>query len=565
MEKLVRILLTLLLLTTPSHMLNARDAGSHREWRYARNLMWYTHANIKKHQGKGARARELYNKVIQNGGSVFAYDGLLRLHEQTGNHHAIAALSQPLSTHFEDSPDILLLFAQATRKVGRIDEGNERIVELSKKFADHQDIVLSAIEAHLYMEKPDDALAAIDSLLDATSRTANRPLLLFLKAQIHAQAQDYEKALTALDDALERNPRFVRASLMRALVLDQQKKISRLKRSDAVSIDVAPKAEKALSRHLLDMAHEKLLAQYICPVDSSLQQRDAHAVLRLLEAGRMREASQRLDTALKKQPGDTKLRLLKLQALLADKKENKAIETIASWLTQEPYAEIWYKALQLIVRAGASHTRATKVLEQLARKQPENILVPIYLANLFLSTDQQKRAVLPLNDALALCTDRALEEKIIFQLSRLHYEQEAIDKLNTLIPRAEKDTIHFAPLANLVAYYHATETHDLKKAERYVETALNNSPTNDHYRDTKAVLLSAQGDHEAARDILEEISNTHPWDATMQIHLAMVHRALNSPEESELSARKASGNAITPWEHTQANKLLQKSGANEKK
>ena len=540
---------------SPEHKAVSQDG--HREWRYARNLLKYNRANMKRIQGNLTKARELYMDVIQNGGSIYSYEGLLKLYEQTHDYHAIAGLALPLEKHFSESPDVMHIFAQALRKIGRTDEGNKRLVELARKFNTHQEIVLSSVEAFMQMREPENAASAIATLINESGKSANRPMLLFLQAQIYAHMRNYTKALEALEEALEKNPRFTRASLMRVLVLEQQKKLLVEQAGEEPElIEPSPRIERELSRHLLDLAHDKLLALFMCPVDEELTRKQSNLVMRLLETNQTEQALSHINTALKKDSRDPKLRLLKIQVLLGANNDEEAINTLEEWIRHDQHTEMWYRALHLAVRAGAPQDLAIRALERIQKEHPGNLLANIYLANFFLSEGSHAQAAKVLNQARQCHPDHTLEQKILYQLCRLHHDENAPHKLTPLISRAETINVSFAPLANFLAYYHATHTGKLKRAEQLIAAARKNDEINEHYRDTQAVILYHRKKYRDAEQLLQNITEAVPDDATMLIHLAQVHKKRNKTEEFGLAARKALEHASTPWEKATAQSLV---------
>ena len=78
---------------------------------------------------------------------------------------------------------MLLIFASSLSHAGQKEEAKTQLLELAQRFPAHQDIVLNAVNIYMQKKELPKAIAAIDKLINSSTRRSNIHAFHFLKDQ----------------------------------------------------------------------------------------------------------------------------------------------------------------------------------------------------------------------------------------------------------------------------------------------------------------------------------------------------------------------------------------------
>jgi len=536
------------------------------QWGFADNVANYMKAHAEESRGEYNQAKQTIRSIIDSGGSVYAHEMLLRILQEANDHNAIIELMPEIGETFESDPDIQLIFALALARAGKQKESDNLLIKLSQQFGLNPDIVFHAVQVFLRRKEPADALAVLERILNDSTKQINQHLFRFLKAQVHIFTHDYQKALAELDTSLEKNPYFERAILLRALILEQQGKVSDAKKGYEAYLELTGNADEQVRQHLHELNQRQNMHR---PTHRSPH--PPHKGIRIMYTTAPNHfqkaavlfknkqyalAQSNINKHLQSYPNDVGAKLLKLQTYVAAHKGDTAIKTVVEWINQEPNTEIWHQTLHLLSYSGIPRHKVIEAFESIHTKYPHNVLAIMYLANLYLRANNAAKASSYLHTAYKACTDDSIKAKILFQIGVMAYENSAYHELATLVKQAEALQTEFAPLQNLMSYYYATHGGNLKKAQTILQKVLQHNPDNAHYLDTKGVILYKQRKYKEAQSLLQKVSTRAPHDATILIHLAKSHHKLGAGQEALSAIRKAQSVAQSTYEKTTTHKLI---------
>src|SRR5205085_11275341 len=89
-----------------------------------------------------------------------------------------------LEERFKDDVEMNLIFAQALQKNGKEKESEERFIGLGNRFKTNQTVIFQVARIYVSRKEPENAISAIDGLLNSSPKRPNNFIFHFLKAQI---------------------------------------------------------------------------------------------------------------------------------------------------------------------------------------------------------------------------------------------------------------------------------------------------------------------------------------------------------------------------------------------
>lgn len=229
--------------------------------------------------------------------------------------------------------------------------------------------------------------------------------------------------------------------------------------------------------------------------------------LMLFKDNKYRQALEKINESVEKEPRDKDSKILKTHILNAMDQASQALEHVCYWINNDKDNAVWFELAHLIACQQGLEKRLITLLRMLQQEQPHNLSAALYLSDLYARTDQVHNAVAQHKRAYLLGEDPHMRAQILAHLAIVYYDHHMLDQMPALIDQAERLNHNFAPLHNTVAYWYATEGSNKVRATELIQLALAQEPNNPCYLDTKAVICS-QGNQPQAQALLD-ISGQH--------------------------------------------------------
>lgn len=476
-------------------------------------------ANYLQFGGKSKQAYELYKSMLNAQAPIYVYKGYIHLLFDTANYAHIIQLVPQLDPVFEHDPAIQLIFAQAFEKIGNIPQADERYIKLNDRFKHNQEVAFNAANSYLRRREPENALLVIDGLLNSSPRRANNFIFYFMKAQIYIQLNKKQEALAAVHKSLEMHPRFDKGWLLLALLHEQEGQLNDAIKGYTHFLETTEGNNKDIEQHVLQLVFKQTIKKNPNKKTNFNKQCMDNA-LRLFEKKEYKKALEMIDQCIGQNPKNVQNKVLKIEILTAMNRTVHAADQVKQWILDEPDNHLWYKALHLLTRTHLDIEHAIYLLHDVQRANPNNLLVALYLADLNTRIDNKKEALLCHKKALKLTKNKALKEKIMFQMAFIHFESNHYKAFKKIIKQARVLKSEYAPLLNIIAYYYTQQEQNLAVAQKLVTQALAQDAENPHYLDTQAMIYLQSNKGEQAVEILEKIAQIIPSDYTILLHLA---------------------------------------------
>ena len=179
-------------------------------------------------------------------------------------------------------------------------------------------------------------------------------------------------------------------------------------------------------------------------------------------------------------------------------------------------------------QAGAKSDQILQAYKTIEKHNQNNLLALLYQADLYIRLQNNALAKEYIKKALAIAQEPKLRTKLLFQQALLLYQEQTWAEMHQALLEAQQLQPDFAPVLNLLAYYYATKTNDLEKAQALIEKALQLDPYNTHFLDTKAVVWYKQKHYTKAYELLVALEKQEPQDMHIKYHKAKVAYNLNN-------------------------------------
>jgi len=502
------------------------------------NIHRYFWANYNQFSGDYTKANIWYQKLRESDMSPHAYKGYVNFLAETGNFEHIVKLMPTIEKNFAEDMDMQQLFATALQQTGKIDEADKRFIELNNKFKNNQAIAFQTANIYLRKKEPENALLTIDSLLNTTARKPNNFIFHFLKAQIHVQLNQPQKALADVKASLDMHPHFDKGWLMLAVLEEQRGKLSEAVKGFTSFLETSAEPHPDIEQHLLQLAFKQKLQKQNASTVMVSKDCFSKAVV-MFENKEYAPALEQIDQCLVTKTTDTQVRLLKIQILGAQNNHALAADQIKAWILEAPQDPTWYKTLHLLCRSGLSAHKAIAVLQDITKHKPKELLPLLYLADLTTRTKSLDTALSYHQKALELATDDLIKTKIMFQMGLIYYDQKKFSDMEKVLVRGNALGKDFIPLLNLLAYHYATQSKNLPEAQVLISKVLSKNKSNPHFLDTQALIFYKQKEYTKALDTLTIVAKQLPNDFTVLKHLGKTHHRLGNKQEAKAAIEKA--------------------------
>jgi len=439
----------------------------------------------------------------------------------------------------------------------KYDIAEELLTELKAQDPDSIPVAYAQVRLNLHQDKQKDALKVCDEIIDRLNNASS----YILRAKTYIMLGQADKAVEDLGHATVTEPDNLEVWIARSQFYRS------IGRPDLATADI----QQALS---------------LAPNNVKTQK---HAISLFLASGnpdQVRHGTIILDEALKTNPNDTELRLLKTQSLLAqgtapavemaeqhlqkiiqdqpDKREawvllgeiflrqkqpGKAIDAALRGLTHVPNDKT---LLQLKARAEATRAPvlAIPTLKALRDMDPSDVDVALQLAEKYVVVSEPEKAVKLLQEQLTLCKDVNQQRKVDIALAAALYrngsQTEAQKKFDSLLQsmpgdpslllaqtRILKDDQLWSQLSQKVAKWYQNYPQD---TDTLVRIAKDLAVTeNDQAKETAEDLLHR---------IIDNDPNNLPALNTLAMLLQMMGRSAESVEFYQQVLKRAPDNVI---------------------
>jgi len=518
------------------------------------HTMWATFLHKDK---KSNDAQNWYQTITQKPVSPYSLKSYILFLAETDNYKKIASYIPEYSQQFAHDATIQATFAHALAKTGKEAEANELFIQLNKTFPTNQDIAFQAVQALAHKKEMGQALTIAQEIINKSTQKQSNFIFYFLQAQLNVQLGKLEEARAAAQECLALQPHFFKAWLMVGLVEEQLGNIDKAIQGYRSFLETSQQRNTHIEQHILALTLKQTTAQPTTglpmPRNPSLEK-----TILLLKQKQYDQALKSVDQCIAQSPKNPHNKLLKIQILMDMKRHDDALALVVSWIKKEPKQQIWFSALHLLARMGIKEQALINALCSVKKSMPHNQWATLYLADLYMRTQTYDDALEQLKQACEQTNDALLKADLYFYSACIHYERRAFDLVAHALEQGLAQQQLHAPLLNMSAYFYATKGKNINKAEELITQALRLEPSNQHYLDTRAVILYKQGEYDKAELLLSGLLAQTNHDGTIMLNLAKTKYKLGKVDEARTLLKQAQAVAHNMHERTTIATLEQK-------
>ena len=481
----------------------------------------YLTAELSTALGDKAQAYRSYGRILVRNPSKEAKRGYIRLLFADGKLDEIAREENI----FEGDREIELIFVQAYLGSGRTQHAKELLTKLTAAHPKDEQVNYFAVMFHLRTGQSQQALDGIEAFLQKAHRGPRLAIFHFLKSKILLGMGKKEEALLAAKKSVELHPKFEKGWLFSGMLAEQLGNAEDALRGYRRFLDVVgsdPMVEKQIINLLFTQKRYSEAKDELRRLASDSPEYYFDVALLEWKMGEVHEAMRSVNRVLEKQADFVPARLLKVELLLALKKQAHALALLKSWIIETPRESLPLYTLLLLGRASVDEQALIKTLEGVRSSSPKNKRVLCALADLYLKQDNQKQAVACFNEVLSLVTNPAMLSQLHYRLAHVYFSSGQLQRAERSLLSAIKQPEVHPGAYNLLAYVYATAGRRLDTALTLAGKALEIAPENPVYLDTKGFVLYKLGENQEARVLLQQALNVAPEDQVIQKHLSYV-------------------------------------------
>lgn len=525
----------------------------------SKNLQTYMLANYHQFGQETNKSKPLFEQLKNEPFSPYMYKGYLPYLLSTQNYQEIIKNIPALDKLYAQDIEIQQIIAQALQKTGNRSLATQRMIALNKKFPENQEIAFEVVKLHIEQNEYPKALLTIDELLNTSPKKPNNFIFYFLKSQICLQQGNKLDALKQTRLCLELCPKFDKAWLLYATLKEQAGRLEEAVKGYTNFLETtSDNRDRNLEKHLLELVLKEQTKK-LNKNDLAISQDNLKTIVSLLDNKNYVGAVQKFQSSLNNAVADPKKQLVMIQTLVEGKKINQATELLQNLLLEHPSQKIWYDVLHLLCQNELPYKKAIQMLELVGKKNPTELLVPLYLSDLLLRDQQEKKALLNLHAAAKLSDTKKLKAIVWHQIAYLNFKEKKMVEFKNALRNAQEQGVDFAPLNNLVAYYFMRIERDYDKARMSVERALKFEPANPQFLDTLAYTYYKEKNYKKAYETLQPIrQTTGKDDFVIQKHFAKITYQMGNTQQAIAILKKALPLAQSPHYKKQTTALIKR-------
>lgn len=430
----------------------------------SKNLQTYLLANYHQFGHDTQKSKPLFDQLKQETFSPYMYKGYLPYLVSTKNYQEIIKNMPQLDKLYGQDIEIQQIIAEALQKTGNRSLATQRMIALNQKFPENQEVAFEVVKLHIEHNEFAKALVTIDQLLNTSPKKPNNFIFYFLKSQICLQQGNKPEALKQTRLCLELCPKFDKAWLLYATLKEQAGRLEEAIKGYTNFLETtSDNRDRNLEKHVLELVLKEQ-SKKLNKNDLAISQDSLKKIVTLLDNKNYIGAVQTFNSSLTNAVADPKKQLVVIQTLVDTKKLNQAVELLQNLMLEQPSQKIWYDVLHLLCQTELPYKKGIQLLEIVGKKNPTELLVPLYLSDLLLRDQQEKKALASLHTAVKLSDTKKLKTILWHQIAYLNFKEKKYNEFKSALKNAQEQQVNFAPLNNLMAYYYIRLEHDYDKA-----------------------------------------------------------------------------------------------------
>ena len=431
----------------------------------------YELAMFQLQRNRPEKAVEMLKSAVAHSDDNFTYRMTLAgLYRNLGMYGEASDSYEELVKRYPDKSELNYYLADALTQEGEIGAAIDAYNVLESTMGMNETLSLQKFKLYQTLKQPDKAFEEIEKLANKYPMNARYRLLM---GDLHLENEETEKALACYQQAHEIDPDDPRYIVSMANYYDQT--------GD----------KEAAEQEIRDaLVNEKLDVETKVGILSRYVQR-----LQQTQQG-IENANSLFQTLLDQHPEDTELKLMYGSLLMAQQKEEEAME---------PSNEGAWQQLLNISLKGEDIPEVIRICTRCKELFPEAPEYYFYLGIGYYMQEKYQESLDTYYAGLKIIPEGngVVKSNFYGQIGDLYYQMEKMDEAYKAYDEALKYNENNAPVLNNYSYFLTLDKKDLKKAERMAAQCIKLEPDNATYLDTYAWVFFVQGNYTLAKIYIE--------------------------------------------------------------
>ncbi len=493
----------------------------------------YTQANYFHSKGDAQKTMQAYKKLFEKKPPIFVYDGYFKFLFDMGQILKIVEIYQKneskFKKFFENNLDFNLMVAQSFLMANQDAKAEKIFVTLAKDFPDNEQVAYYFAVSLIKNNQMEKGLEYLNDCLEKPSFKPRSFLFYFLRSKVHMHMNKNELAMRDIEKSLEVFPRFDKALLLKAMLLEQLGRVNEAIKGYQQFLSLVGRdemIEKQVIQLMFSQNRMPEAMQYLKKLKGNTPEYFFDLAMIEFNSGNYKKALQNINTCIQKSPTFVRGKLLKVEILLAMKNHSQILTFMRDWLKREPYDNSVIHTILLLGKAGVSKQQITSLLEDIVKSNKATVGVWAALADIYVEQKNYKTSIVLYKKIFDSTSDIDLKSKVSYQVAYIYFLTNQIKNMEKILLESMKHSVVYPASYNLLAYVYAKNGQNLSQALDYVNKALLEDANSPFYLDTKGLVLSKMGKQNQALELFEKALTISPGDGVIMEHIKQVKKEM---------------------------------------
>ncbi|MFH1254435.1 MAG: hypothetical protein V1646_03325 [bacterium] len=489
----------------------------------------YTQANYFHSKGDAQKTMQTYKKLFEKKPPIFVYDGYFKFLFDMGQILKIVEIYQKneikFKKFFENNLDFNLIVAQSFLMANQDAKAEKIFVTLANDFPDNEQVAYYFAVSLIKNNQLEKSLAYLNDCLERPSFKPRSFLFYFLRSKVHMHMNKNDLAMRDIEKSLEVFPRFDKALLLKAMLLEQLGRVNEAIKGYQHFLSLVGRdemIEKQVIQLMFSQNRMPEALQYLKKLKGNTPEYFFDLAMIEFNSGNYKKALQDINTCIQKSPTFVRGKLLKVEILLAMKNHSQILTFMRDWLKCEPYDNSVIHTILLLGKTGVSRQQITSLLEDIVKSNRATVGVWAALADIYVEQKNYKTSIVLYKKIFDSTSDVDLKSKVLYQVAYLYFLTNQTKNMESILLQSIKHPVVYPASYNLLAYAYAKKGQNLSQALDYVNKALLGDANSPFYLDTKGLVLSKMGKKEQALELFEKALTISPGDVVIMEHIKQV-------------------------------------------
>lgn len=476
------------------------------------------------------QAAYTFHQLFKQKPSLYAYYSYIYLLADLNQHQALTTLyekhGEALLKAFDGNVELPNIFVQSLLASNKADKAQPLLDGFLKRYPQNEHVAYAACLAYLNINQLEKGEKIIDTVLSNSALRQKHFLFHFLKSKVLVARNCLKEALVQVEKSIDLFPRFDKAHLFKAMLLEHMGNINNAINGYKKFLDMTGRnemIEKQIVHLLFSQQRFNEALSYLKQLKGDTPDYFADVALIEFNMGHIDNALRYVDKAIGMEHCHQRSCLLKSEILLQTKQHTTLMTFMRQWMLSKLGDTSALQAFLLLRNTGVDKKLLVQTLKETIKQKPELHFIAA-LVDLLMETGAHQESLAYLTRIAQKTTKLEVKSKALFYIGYIHFLNKEPVKLELALQEAVALPVVYPSSYNLLAYHYAQNNKNLSQALQLAEKALSAAPNCYYYMDTKGLILLRLGKKQEAKKVFQRAIAYAPDDETIKQHCLMAEK-----------------------------------------